>query len=397
MNDETSRVYLDYAATAPMRESAIAAYAEAARRYPANPNSLHSAGREAYSALESARREVARLLNARLPLEVVFTSGGTEGDILSLTGITCALPERKRGIVVSTIEHEAVLKTAARLGAEGWDIRYIDPDRGGFVQPDALDAMLDESVGLVSIQLANNEVGTIQPVRELAEVAHRHGALMHTDAVQAAGKIPVDLRGLDVDAASFSAHKFGGPRGVGILYLKSRTPFSTLMTGGGQEEGRRSGTQNVAGIVSTVAALNESIELLASESVRQRGLIHRLLAAVDGIEGIEPIVDPRDGRGGVGGGACRYLPNLAALATDRLESETVVLKLDEAGFEISGGSACSSKRLEPGHVVKVLGIPERLAFGQLRITVGQLTSVHDIDSLIGELRRIIVDDGGGRR
>ena len=231
---------------------------------------------------------------------------------------------------------------------------------------------MDEDVVLVSVQMANSEVGTEQPVAELAAVAHEHGALMHTDAVQALGKVPVDVGALDVDAASFSGHKILGPKGVGALYLKARTPFDACMLGGGQESGLRSGTQNVAGIVGFAAAVKACTENLVHESNRQRELRDWLYEELGANPGVKRTVD-------VPTGSKRFLPNIVHVLVPGFESETMVLRLDNEGFGVSGGSACSSKSLDPSHVLHAMGIPDDEAYSALRISFGRFTTKEDLE------------------
>ena len=356
-------VYLDYAATAPLCEEAAEAMApyqvpgRANLAVGGNANSLHGPGRAAFAALEEARRSIARDLGARRPDEIVFTSGATEADDAALLGIAQAAADerRRRGagdfvphVVVTAVEHDAVLAPAKRLESQGFRVTRLAPNRQGFIEERALEAALDADTVLVSVQAANSEVGSIQPIADLARVAHDHAALFHTDAVQALGKARVNLQELDVDAASFSAHKVGGPKGAGALYLRARTPFHAYAIGGGQEGGRRSGTQNVAGIV---------------------GLYERLGA----IDAVEATVD-------VAPGSEDFLPNIVHVLVDGLESETLILRFDMQGFGVSGGSACSSHSLEPSHVLRSLGIDADRAHGALRISMGRYTDEADVEA-----------------
>ncbi len=340
------QIYLDYAATAPLCEEAARAMAPfmvpGAANLPAggNANSLHSNGRTAFNALEEARRSIMRDLGAKRPDEIVFTSGATEADNAALFGIVAASSERRRQrgekgfvphVITSAIEHDAVLAPCRRLEAEGVRVTYLRPNRQGFIEVASLAEALTDDTVLVSVQAANSEVGAIQPIRELAELAHKRGALFHTDAVQALGKMPLDVQKLGVDAASFSAHKIGGPKGVGALYLKARTPFSPYLLGGGQESGRRSGTQNVAGITGFVAALEAAQEAEPEESARLRALRDRLYAAIAATDGIQPTVE-------VDAGSRDFLPNIVHGLADEWESETMVLRFDQLGICVAGGS-----------------------------------------------------------
>lgn len=384
-------VYLDWAATAPLCKEAARAMepfqvpGPANLAVGANPNSLHSPGRAAFAALEEARRQVARAVGAQRPSEIVFTSGATEADnaaVLGIVAAACAERRRRAGnaafvphLIVSAIEHEAVLAPARALERLGCAVTRLAPNRQGFVEVRALEEALTPDTVLVSIQAANGEVGAIQPVAELAAVAHASGALVHTDAVQALGKAPVDVGEWGVDAASFSAHKIGGPKGVGALYLRARTPFEPLLTGGGQEAGRRSGTQNVAGAAGFAAACRAVCADREREAARQRALRDRLYSALAGFDRVEATVD-------VAPGSEDFLPNIVHLLVRGLESETLVLRYDLQGIAVSGGSACSSHDLEPSHVLRAMGISADRAAGSLRISLGRGTSEADIEALI---------------
>lgn len=394
--DSRSYVYLDWAATAPLCPEA----AEAMRPYlepgaanmalGTNPNSLHSPGRAAFSALEASRSAIARALRAHRPDEVVFTSGATEADNAALIGIAHAVRDARHAraeevrVVVSAVEHDAVLAPARRLEAEGFDVVRIDPDREGFVRPEALSEALgtDGHAALVSVQAANSEVGSIQPVAELARAAHDAGALFHTDAVQALGKCPVDLKAWNVDAASFSAHKVGGPKGVGALYLKTRTPFSAYLMGGGQEAGRRSGTQNPCGAAGFAAACKAAVDALPGEMPRLRALRDRLYRELGAMEGVTPTVDVAEGDG-------RFLPNVVNVLVDGLESQTMILRLDSLGFGVSGGSACSSHSLEASHVLRAMGVDPDAAQGALRVSMGRGTTEADVEAFLEAMPRCL--------
>jgi cysteine desulfurase len=389
--------YLDWAATAPLCEEA----AEAMQPYlqpglaniplGMNANSLHSPGRAAFEAMELARKQMAADLGASRPGEIVFTSGATEADNAALIGI--ALPEAQRRrrsegkdfvprVVTTAVEHEAVLKPARKLEAEGFEVVYIEPDRQGFVRPEALEKALSGNTVLVSVQMANSEVGSIQPIGELARLSHDRGSLFHTDATQALGKTPVNLGALGVDSASFSAHKIGGPKGVGLLYLKARTPFSSQMLGGGQEGGKRSTTQNVCGIAGFAAALHAVKGLVEVESARQRELRDWLYARIGAMDGVRATVafEPGDDS---------FLPNIVHVLVNGYESETLVLRLDMKGFGVSGGSACASHSLEPSHVLKAIGVSGDEAFGALRISFGRYTSHNDLERFAEALEECI--------
>ena len=390
-------VYLDYAATAPLIEEAaqaMAPYMQPGRAniaYGGNANSLHVPGRAAFAALEDARRRIARALGAQRPDELILTSGATEADNAALFGLAnAAVAARRRAgagdftphVVVSAIEHDAVLAPAKRLEQQGFRVTRVAPNRAGFITPEALAAVLDANTVLVSVMTANSELGSIQPVAELAKVAHAAGALFHTDATQALGKTPVDVCAWGCDAASFSAHKVGGPKGIGALYVKARTPFDAYLLGGGQEAGRRSGTQNVAGAAGFAAAVEAAQANQPAETQRLAALRDKLYAALAAAPGVHPTVD-------VAPGSTEYLPNIVHVLVDALESETLILRFDMRGFGVSGGSACSSHSLEPSHVLRAVGIGDDAAHGALRISMGRYTTEADIDNFIAAVGPVL--------
>lgn len=390
-------VYLDYAATAPLSEEAAAAMApyqvpgRANLTVGGNANSLHCAGRAAFSALEDARRRISRALGASRPDEIILTSGATEADNAALFGLACAARDARRRsgagdftprVIVSAIEHDAVLAPAKRLAAEGFEVVRLMPDTSGFISCDSLAEVCDENTVLVSVMAANSEVGSVQPVVELARIAHERGALFHTDATQALGKVAVNVVDWGCDAASFSGHKIGAPKGIGALYLKSRTPFDAYLLGGGQEAGRRSGTQNVAGAVAFAAAVEAAQELQPAEQVRLAALRDKLYAALTAESGVRATVE-------VPAGSVDFLPNIVHVLVDDLESETLILRFDMRGFGVSGGSACSSHSLEPSHVLKAIGIDADSAHGALRVSMGRYTTEADIDAFIEAVRPVL--------
>lgn len=390
-------IYLDYAATAPLCEEAaeaMAPYFQPGRgniAYGGNANSLHCSGRVAFAALEGARRQLARDLGASRPDEIVFTSGSTESDDSVVVGLFEALMDARRRagkpclhptFITTAIEHDAVLAPAKKLEAAGVSVVRLQPNRQGFVDVAALQEAINEDTLLVSVMAANSEVGSIQPVAEMARIAHAAGALMHVDATQALGKIPVHMREWDVDAASFSAHKVGGPKGIGALYLKARTPFNPYLLGGGQENGKRSGTQNVAGAVGFAAAAHAAVVNQAGEQQRLALLRDKLYQYLSSIPGITPTVQ-------VESGSTDYLPNIVHVMVDGLESETLILRFDMKGFGVSGGSACSSHSLEPSHVLKALGVNADDALSALRISMGRYTTDEDIDAFIAAVPYVL--------
>lgn len=390
-------VYLDYAATAPLCEEAAAAMSpylatgRAALKANMNANSLHSPGRAAFELMEQARRSLARDLGARRPDEVLFTSGATEANNAALLGLAEGEAQRRkragRGsftphVITTAIEHDAVLAPAKRLEAQGYRVTRLRPNRRGFIEVDALREALDADTVLVSAQMANSEVGSIQPIAELSLAAHEAGALFHTDAVQALGKMALSVAELGVDAASFSAHKVGGPKGVGALYLRARTPFAPYLLGGGQEGGKRSGTQNVCGIAGFAAAVHAAVESMPSEVARLRSLRDRLYAGLSALPGVEATVKVESGD------EC-FLPHVAHVLVHGFESETLILRLDTRGFGVSGGSACSSHSLEPSHVLRAMGVSPDRAQGALRISLGRYTTEEDIEAFLAVLPEVV--------
>lgn len=379
-----SYVYLDYAASAPMvpeAKAAEAAYAEAPYA-GANPNSLHTLGREAAMALEGARRKIAKALGGGFrPGEIVFTSGGTESNNLALYGIAegARARDRKRTrVVVSAIEHDSELDVVPALKDRGFAVTLVRPGRDGRIAPEELERAVGPDCALVSVMSANNETGVIQPVADLAKIAHKAGALMHTDAVQAFGRIPLAID--TCDAVSIAAHKIGGPVGIGALALRMRCPFRPQNFGGGQEAGKRPGTQDVRGALAFAAAAKAQTDHLAERRSACAAKANRLFQKICAPgTGIQPTTTAQidDTR----------LPGMVSIYVPGLDSETLILKLDQKGFEVSAGSACSSGSLDPSHVLSAMGIARNDALGALRISFDERISDEDLgrfaDALIG--------------
>lgn len=390
-------VYLDWAATAPLCEDAAAAMmpflqAETAGLVAGNgnANSLYEVGRTAFRALEQAREDIARAIKAR-PDEVTFTSGATEADNAALFGIVDAAMVRAEQegdhecvpqIVVSSIEHDAVLKAAETLGHWGAQVTYVEPDATGHITPQALAEALNERALLVSVMAVNNEVGSVMDIAALAEVAHSAGALFHVDATQAFGKIPVSVKEWGVDALSISSHKIGGPKGMGALYVKARTPFTAQIMGGGQESGRRSGTQNVMGAVGFAAAARAALGNLDADAQRLRGLRDRCYERLLDNPKVKPAVK-------VEPGSTEFAPHVVNVLVHGIESETLILQLDRRGFCVSGGSACSSHSLDPSHVLKAIGISRDDALGSLRVSLGNATTAEEIDAFVEAFNEVV--------
>ncbi|MDY5661666.1 MAG: cysteine desulfurase family protein [Coriobacteriales bacterium] len=385
------RAYLDYAATAPFDTRLADTMAAASW---ANANALYTEGRAAASQLEDARKRIAVALGAHAPSELTFTSGGSESDNTAIRGLAKPVPGAKSThVVVSSIEHDAVLNSAKALKSEGFAVDKVDPDASGIVRPEALEALLarieDEggAVTLVAVQAVNNELGTIQPVRALARVAHAHQARFFTDAVQGLGKLDIDLEQSGVDAAAFSAHK------IGALYLRRGIRIKPLVYGGGQEAGMRSGTQNVMGALVFAQAVENAVAERTAVWERAsafRAKVLDALAAGDFAHQVRPTLScdvaacdgPLTEQGGLA-------PHVLSLLVDGLEGETLVLRADNAGIAVSAGSACSSGSLDPSHVLLAIGVPRQLAFGSLRLSFGALTSEDDVDLFIEKLPEVL--------
>ncbi len=335
-----------------------------------NPSSAHAGGRAARALVDAARDQVAAALGARAR-EIVFTGGGSEADNLALRGVAQAQGERPGHLVVSAIEHEAVLETARALTDAGWALTVLPVDGAGRVDPAALAPALRKDTALVSVMLASNEVGTVQPVAELARVTREHSrALFHTDATQALGKVPIDVAALGVDLLTLSAHKVYGPKGVGALYVRRGVALRPQVTGGGQERTRRSGTENVPGIVGLGVAATLAAAEQASEQPRQRALCDRLRALV--LAGVpSALATGAEGAGRLG--------NFATFAFPDVPGDLLLVRLDQAGVLASAGSACASGSVAPSHVLLAMGLPPTVAAGGLRCTVGRETTEAEID------------------
>jgi cysteine desulfurase len=372
------RVYLDHAATVPMLPEVQDALCTYYRSGEGNASTLYREGRAARQTLEKARGELAASLGCS-PLELSFCSGGTEAAGTLVEGIARGAAEKagerraRRHVLCAAFEHHAVLNSALSLKRSGFEVELLRPGRDGRIAPERLEAALRADTLLVIVMLAQNELGTVQDIVRLSELAHEAGALFLCDCVQGLGKVPFDLANLRLDAACFSAHKLGGPLGVGAFYLRPSTPFVPRQLGGGQEQRLRSGTQNVPGALGfALAARLHTPELLASEGARLATLRDGLLATLSGaserIRSTVPI-EPGD--------QLHHLPGYLHLLIAGIESQTLVLKLDELGFAVSGGSACSSGSLEPSHVLTALGIPKDDAYGALRLSLGRTTTPED--------------------
>jgi cysteine desulfurase len=344
---------------------------------------VHHFGQEAKAALDDARSAVAGLVNGD-PSEIVFTSGGTEADNFAIRGAAgvydgLETPTAKRHLIASAIEHEAVLNTLKALARRGWRTTLLPVDHTGVVAPDRLREAITSDTALVSVMHANNEIGTIQPIAELAAIAHAHGALMHTDAVQSVGKIPVDVRALDVDLLSLSAHKFNGPKGAGALWIKRGTRLQAILTGGKHERNRRAGTENVPAIAGLGVAATLVTGKLSSEAVRLAALRDRL---ENGILRMVPGTVVNGERGA-------RVPNTTNISFDRVEAESLLIALDLEGIAVSTGSACSSGTLEPSHVLRAMGLPTHRTQNSLRFSLGMFSTEEEVDRVVEVLPRLV--------
>ncbi|SDX72984.1 cysteine desulfurase [Acetomicrobium thermoterrenum DSM 13490] len=372
-------VYLDHSATTPVDQRVVEAMLPFFSIDFGNPNSLHAWGRKARQAVDQARDEVSRLINAE-PSEIIFTGGGSEADNIAIKGVAFAKKDKGRHIITSAIEHHAVLDTCKWLEKEGFDITILPVDEYGTIRPEELRKAIRPDTILVTIHFANNEIGTVQPIEQLGSICREQGVLFHTDAVQAAGHIPVDVKKLPIDLMTMAAHKMYGPKGVGALYIKKGVKIVPLIHGGGQERGWRSGTENTAGIVGFgKAAALASDRLAKDEPEKERNLRDRL---IDGI--LEKIEDAM-----LTGHRKERLPFHASFCFRYIEGESLLLRLDALGIGASSGSACTSGSLEPSHVLLAIGLPHEIAHGSLRLTLGKDTSEEDIDYVLENLPKVV--------
>jgi cysteine desulfurase len=370
-------IYLDHAATTPVDPRVVAAMLPYFTERFGNPGGVYALGRQAAAALDDARETVARILNCR-PTEVIFTGGGSEADNLAIRGIAASQRKRGKHIITSSIEHHAVLHTCQALEAEGYRVTYLPVDATGRVRAeDVATALTDETI-LVTIMLANNEIGTIQPIAAIGEICRARRIALHTDAVQGGGALDLDVTKLKVDALSLAAHKFYGPKGVGILYLRTGTRITPEITGGSQERNRRAGTENVAGIVGATTALALAQAEREAENARLIPLRDRLIAGLLRIDGARLTGHPTE-----------RLPNSASVVFQGIEGESLLLNLDVAGIAASSGSACTSAIVDPSHVLVALGLDDTWNRGHLRLTLGHSTTEADIDTVLAQVPAMI--------
>ncbi len=378
MAQEKRVVYADNAATTPVSPSVFRAMEPFYTTHYGNPSSLYSLGRQAKLPLEDARRTVAACLNAE-PGEIYFTSGGSEADNWAIKGAAHLLAKKgKKHIVTTKFEHHAVLHTCAALEKEGFEVTYLDVHSNGVVRPEEVEKALREDTALVSVMFANNEIGTLQPVGEIGAICRSRGVWFHTDAVQAAGTVPIDVKAQHIDLLSLSAHKFHGPKGVGALYCRQGVAIPNLIDGGAQERGRRAGTENVAGIVGLAAALQEACASMEERARRLTKMRDRLIAGALQIERSRLNGDPE-----------KRLPGNVSLCFEGIEGESLLLLLDLKGVCGSSGSACTSGSLDPSHVLLSIGLPHEVAHGSLRLSLSGQNTEEDVDYILQVLPPVV--------
>ena len=382
-------VYADNAATTPMSETAFNAMKPWLTENYGNPSSLYRMGREAKEAINEARRVVAKCLNVAMPVnerndyapgEILFTGGGSQADNLAIRGFMHGPSSKgRKHIITSKIEHHAVLYTCEALEKEGYRVTYLNVDKEGRVDLEQLKAELSEDTALVSVMAANNEIGTIQPIKQIAELAHSVGAKFHTDAVQAVGHMHIDVQEMGIDMLSLSGHKFRGPRGTGVLYVKKGITLEPLVYGGGQERGLVSGTENTAGFIGLAAAMQDACEHLDEKMGYVKKLTDKLVKGImENIPYSHYTGDP-----------VNRLPGTASFVFEAIEGEGLILRLDNAGVCGSTGSACSTGSLDPSHVLMAIGLPHEIAHGSLRLTLGEQNTEEDVDYIIETVTDVV--------
>lgn len=372
------RVYADQAATTKISSRSLQAMMDCCREHPGNPSSLHEAGRDAEAVLEKARSEIAAMLHAK-PAEIYFTSGGSEADNWAITQAAALGAQKgKKHLISTAFEHHAVLHTLEALQKQGFEVTLLPVHEDGLVRPDELEAAIREDTALVSVMYVNNEVGTVAPIAQIGEICRRKGVLFHTDAVQAAGHLPIDVEAGKIDMLSLAAHKFHGPRGVGALYVRKGIPIGNLIYGGGQERGKRAGTENVPGIVGMAEALRESLEDRAQKNARVLQMREKLADAILQIPKTRLNGDRKN----------RIAGNLN-FCFEGIEGESLLLYLDLQGICASSGSACTSGSLDPSHVLLALGLPAEVAHGSLRLSLDETNTEEEVDYMIEKLPAVV--------
>lgn len=372
------QIYADNAATTKMSEAAIEAMTDCARNWYGNPSSLYTIGQKAKEKIEEAREEIAAVINAS-PREIIFTSGGSEADNQAL--LTAALSGKKRGkthIISSAFEHHAILHTLQKLERNGFEVTLLPVHENGIVRLDELEAAIREDTCLVTIMTANNEIGTIQPVAEIGKICHKHGVLFHTDAVQAVGHLPIDVKAQHMDMLSASAHKFHGPKGVGFLYARKGITLQNLIEGGAQERGKRAGTENLPGILAMAAALKEAAAHMEKNNAHMAEVRDYIIKGLSGIP-----------HSALNGDAEQRLAGNVNFSFEGIEGEGILLLLDQKGISASSGSACTSGALDPSHVLLAIGRIHDVAHGSLRLSIGEDITKEEADYLIASVKEVV--------
>ena len=375
-----NRIYLDYAATTPVSPAVLETMMPFLTDVWGNPSAVYATGREARRAVENARKQVADAIGAQVQ-EIYFTSGGSESDNQAIRGTARALAGKGRHIITTAIEHHAVLNACRELEKEGFEITAVRPDGEGMTDPEAIRAAIREDTILVSVMTANNEIGTIQPVKEIGRICREKGIVFHTDAVQAAGAIPVDVKETGCDLLSLSAHKIYGPKGTGALYIRQGTRTRPLIAGGEQERGLRAGTENVAGIAGLGKAIADATAALEENAARTRKTRDRLAEGI--LSAIPGAV--------LNGSRAARLPNNCSFRFEGIDGEALLLRLDLAGIAASAGSACTAGSRETSHVLRAIGLTEQEARSSVRLTTGSRTTEEEIDETVRRTKEIIRD------
>ncbi len=372
------QIYADNAATTKMSRTAIDAMLRCMEADYGNPSSLYTIGQHAKESLEQARADVAAVINAE-PREILFTSGGSEADNQAIRS-AAALGQKtgKKHIISTAFEHHAVLHTLKKLEQEGFEVTLLDVHTDGLVRPEEVEAAIREDTCLVTVMFANNEIGTIQPVREIGAICKKHGVLFHTDAVQAVGHVPIDVKADNIDLLSSSAHKFHGPKGTGFLYARKGIRLTNLIEGGAQERGKRAGTENVAGIVGMAAALKEAAANMKKNASHMTALRDRLIEGLSEIE-----------HSALNGDAKKRLPGNVNFCFEGIEGESLLLLLDDRGISASSGSACTSGSLDPSHVLLAIGRVHDVAHGSLRLSIGEDATAEQIEYIIQNVKEVV--------
>jgi len=373
------QIYLDNAATTRVLPEIAKAMAEVMTENYGNPSSIYTLGQSAHEILDEARVKVAKLVNAADPEEITFTCGGSEGDTMILEGIAHAYAKKGKHIITSAIEHHAILHTCQDLEKQGFKVTYVPVDEFGRVNPADVEKAITPETILISVMFANNEIGTLEPIREIGAIAHKHGVFMHTDAVQAVGHVPVDVQADNIDLLTLTAHKFHGPKGTGAIYIKKGIRPANIIFGGPQEHKLRPGTENTAGIMGLGMAADYARENMAVNGKKQTVLRDKLIKGI-----LEKIPEVR-----LNGHPTDRLPNNVNVSIRYIEGEGMLLHLDLVGIAASSGSACTSGTLDPSHVLLAIGLPHEIAHGSLRLTLSEFTTEEDVDYVLEQLPGIV--------